>query len=82
MQEAQVDEVSVIFGSDSSYIIAEVVSLIFAVLWIWFCFRIICFICKKGKGVEVPLWILIIIFIPIIGVWAAYIHYKARVTKQ
>ena len=65
-----------------SLFIAQILNFIIAVVWIWASFKMISFVCKKGQGSEVPLWVLIIVLLPIVGALASYIHYKNKATKD
>jgi len=81
MEAVEVEKVTNHFSGASLYMV-QIINLIIAISYLWFCWKIIVFVCKKGEGLEVPLWVLIIIFIPLIGAWAAYIHYKSKIAQS
>lgn len=54
-----------------SLIIAYLLTLVYAVLRV----------AKRGKGVEVPIWIIVIAVIPLLGVVGALSHYSKSSPK-
>ncbi len=61
---------------------AQIINFTIIALWIWASWKMISFVCKKGVGAEVPLWVLVIILVPVIGALAAYIHYRNKATAS
>jgi hypothetical protein len=69
------------WGINPALFAIQILNLVIIVLWIWATWKMISFVCKKGKGAEVPLWVLVIVLLPIIGAFAAYIHYRNKTTQ-
>ena len=70
------------FAGNPVFLIAQLINLFIVIVWMWATLKTIFLACRKGSGAEVPLWILVIVFIPILGALAAYLHYKNKGDSQ
>ena len=60
-------------------------SLVFLVLFLLYAYCLyltVCHVAKRGEGAEVPIWVLVIVTVPILGMVAAFKHYPSRLDGE
>jgi hypothetical protein len=64
------------FGIQWWYLLAQLISLIVVVLYVSLLVRAVFRVARYGKGNEVPMWVFVIVFVPIFGIIGAFTHYR------
>ena len=70
------------FGLNAPFFFAQLFNLFIVGAWLWYSFKMISYVCKNASGSEVPLWILVIVLLPLLGAWAASLHYIKRDSRD
>ena len=64
------------FGIQWWFLLAQVINLIVVVLYVSLLIRAVLRVARYGKGNEVPIWVFVIVFVPIVGIIGALTHYR------
>lgn len=59
-------------------LIAQVMNFSLIIIYILILVLAVLRVARKGKGIEVPIWIIVIAVIPVLGVIGAFTHYKRQ----
>ncbi|MCC5790858.1 MAG: hypothetical protein JJT75_14610 [Opitutales bacterium] len=56
----------------------QIFNLLVIVVYIYFAVKAIGRVSRQGKGIEVPIWILVIAFVPVFGILGALLHFPKQ----
>ena len=66
------------FGFEWRYLLSQLISLVVVVLYFSLLVRAVLRVARYGKGNEVPIWVFVIVVIPIFGIIGAFAHYRTK----